>query len=735
MKLNRKLGAAVMSVCMALTNVLPGAAVGLNVTYGEAKFYDIATTAYSRMLKYDKGVVPFADQNGKYGLMDAKGNVTVPCQYDGIQLIGSGIYQIFRYNSEESGYYYYAYDSGIMDYTGKVLLPLGTDFYVTEDRGGYICVSNVNKETWEYTYSYYTLDMKPISQETIDGWEYSSEEAELPFDTSAYDYYWTDYNWETGETFYHVFQGENSTLVDGNGVELFPIGTYDDIERLSNGNYIVDNADGRALLDSNKNVLIPAGTYENIYKNWDDIDTLTILGSRNEQGNYAEGCIDMDTGAVIVPLGYYKEIGNMNSDGYVSVMNYEENYDSNLGRWVRSNIVSTLYKDGQAVKTYNGKMVTTEVYYRDLVFSTDGVYNGVMTMDETVLVPALYHSIAVSANGDLVTAIETEPYSYEFTYGLYNADYQQIFENKYAEMRYLTDSKYRVKDGEYYGVYSSADGSAIIPAKYQDMRVYTYDFIELYDGVFYSMVDLNNKVLASKSLSRFQVFKDLNCSLEESIDDTVYNGMKYDGYTDAILPVCYQTEEGYKTMYINYQTGEVENRVNTYASNINKDATFVYRAENGLYGIAKINNMAHMSPNVFIVNGEKISLDAYALLDQNGNPTNYLKLRDIAYLLNGTQAQFSVGYQDGYILINTGEAYTTTDADMVSLFDTNKPYAVANARIKVDGEVVNIDSIILEDNNGGGYTYCQLVSLGKALGFSVVWDNDARVVRIDSPKL
>ena len=36
----------------------------------------------------------------------------------------------------------------------------------------------------------------------------------------------------------------------------------------------------------------------------------------------------------------------------------------------------------------------------------------------------------------------------------------------------------------------------------------------------------------------------------------------------------------------------------------------------------------------------------YALKDGLGNGTNYIKLRDMAYVLNGTKAQFSVGYDN-----------------------------------------------------------------------------------------
>lgn len=43
------------------------------------------------------------------------------------------------------------------------------------------------------------------------------------------------------------------------------------------------------------------------------------------------------------------------------------------------------------------------------------------------------------------------------------------------------------------------------------------------------------------------------------------------------------------------------------------------------------------------VDGKKITFQTYALKDEKGNETNYVKLRDVASALNGTSAQFHVG--------------------------------------------------------------------------------------------
>lgn len=66
---------------------------------------------------------------------------------------------------------------------------------------------------------------------------------------------------------------------------------------------------------------------------------------------------------------------------------------------------------------------------------------------------------------------------------------------------------------------------------------------------------------------------------------------------------------------------------------------------------------AYASTQAVEVDGKKVEFQMYALKDANGNPTNYVKLRDVAHVLNGTKAQFAVGY-DGSISVTTGTAYT-----------------------------------------------------------------------------
>ena len=130
---------------------------------------------------------------------------------------------------------------------------------------------------------------------------------------------------------------------------------------------------------------------------------------------------------------------------------------------------------------------------------------------------------------------------------------------------------------------------------------------------------------------------------------------------------------------------------------------------------------AYASTQTVTVDGKPVTFYAYALKDANGNDTNYIKLRDVAQILNGSAAQFQVGY-DGSITITTKTAYTPNGSEMVQNFTGNQSYTVSTSPVTVNGQPTNLEAITLTDASGGGYTYFKLRDLGAALGFNVTWN-------------
>ncbi|MEG0756151.1 MAG: hypothetical protein RR450_07125 [Oscillospiraceae bacterium] len=132
-------------------------------------------------------------------------------------------------------------------------------------------------------------------------------------------------------------------------------------------------------------------------------------------------------------------------------------------------------------------------------------------------------------------------------------------------------------------------------------------------------------------------------------------------------------------------------------------------------------HIATAAPQTVLVNGKEVKFDAYALKDENGNMTNYFKVRDIASVLNGTAAQFSVDWKD-HVVLKTKMAYTPSGSEMTTPFTGNQPYVSGFDAIAIDDYFSQLDYLTLTDAKGGGYTYYKLRDLGEHLGFKVDWN-------------
>lgn len=123
-------------------------------------------------------------------------------------------------------------------------------------------------------------------------------------------------------------------------------------------------------------------------------------------------------------------------------------------------------------------------------------------------------------------------------------------------------------------------------------------------------------------------------------------------------------------------------------------------------------------------NGEKIALNGFALTNAVGGVTNYVLLRDIAALLDGTGSQFDVDW-DGVnrlILLRRDSPYLHPNgSEGKQVFTANRPYKLLENPVSLDGAPVKLGGIVLTADNGGGYTYFKLRDLGTACGFTVDW--------------
>jgi hypothetical protein len=134
-----------------------------------------------------------------------------------------------------------------------------------------------------------------------------------------------------------------------------------------------------------------------------------------------------------------------------------------------------------------------------------------------------------------------------------------------------------------------------------------------------------------------------------------------------------------------------------------------------------------------LVNGAAVPFDAYNIDDNN-----YFKLRDLAYILSGTEKQFEVTWDGAAnaITLTSGSSYTAVGGEMAgrsavegAASSGHWAATATTSKIRLDGRAVAFTAY-----NIGGNNYFKLRDLGAAFDFGVDWDGAQNTVVVDTGK-
>ncbi|MBR1660557.1 MAG: 5'-nucleotidase C-terminal domain-containing protein, partial [Oscillospiraceae bacterium] len=119
------------------------------------------------------------------------------------------------------------------------------------------------------------------------------------------------------------------------------------------------------------------------------------------------------------------------------------------------------------------------------------------------------------------------------------------------------------------------------------------------------------------------------------------------------------------------------------------------------------------------VNGTEAEAEHYTVGGED-----YYKLRDIAALLTGTNAQFDVSYDaaSDTVLVTTGTAYAAVGGELVKGADRSAALIPSPHSISVDGSAVSIGAYIVDGTN-----FFRLADLADIIGFTVETDANGAV--------
>jgi hypothetical protein len=124
------------------------------------------------------------------------------------------------------------------------------------------------------------------------------------------------------------------------------------------------------------------------------------------------------------------------------------------------------------------------------------------------------------------------------------------------------------------------------------------------------------------------------------------------------------------------------------------------------------------------VNGEEQSFEAY-----NIDGSNYFKLRDLAFVLNGTNKQFEVGFDSvtNAIALTSNTPYTAAGGEMALGNGQAKQALPAASQIYLDGNELSLTAYNIDGNN-----FFKLVDLMEALNIGVTFDRTTGNIGINT---
>jgi hypothetical protein len=260
---------------------------------------------------------------------------------------------------------------------------------------------------------------------------------------------------------------------------------------------------------------------------------------------------------------------------------------------------------------------------------------------------------------------------------------------------------------------------------------------------FMQVSGLNYTLDLSKAYDKGEEYKDpwYKAASVSRVTITQVNGQAFDPAAVYAVITSNANFNGMDSSYV-FKEAAAENEKSTITTAVVRDVVWQYIDEvlENIVGAAytepqgriTITGAPEAKPAVQL-SSQKLSVDGaeQAAEVYNIDGFNFFMLRDMAALLNGTKAQFSVGYDEETrtVVIVTGEGYDEAQPDDPAAGTDKSDTAVRSGqRIQVDG--AEIDDMTVY--NIGGNNFFKLQELGEKLGFGVAYDAETRTMLVTS---
>ena len=123
-----------------------------------------------------------------------------------------------------------------------------------------------------------------------------------------------------------------------------------------------------------------------------------------------------------------------------------------------------------------------------------------------------------------------------------------------------------------------------------------------------------------------------------------------------------------------------------------------------------------------LIDGQPVAFQAFNI---RGN--NFFRIRDLAFALNGTPAQFALGWDGASqaITITRGVPYVPIGGEMAIVDTGTRRATPTSANIFLDGRLIRPTAYNIDGSN-----FFMLADLADEMGFVVEWDGVARTISV-----
>lgn len=258
--------------------------------------------------------------------------------------------------------------------------------------------------------------------------------------------------------------------------------------------------------------------------------------------------------------------------------------------------------------------------------------------------------------------------------------------------------------------FKNSSGKEVVEAKYDGVNKFVNGYIPVKSNNLWGFMDDNGKVVVPIIYKGVASFKD---GYAPAIKDSKW-GMVNTLGEEAI---------SFKYDELFYFDGEGN-------ANAKKDGKWgkIDKTENivvpFMYDAADRTTKYTQNISKIILDGVEVEFSAYQIHDNN-----YIKIRDIAKAIDGSEKQFEVSWNKDKAMIDliSGESYTAIGGELEKNNKKAKNLRFNQSLIAKDGQ-----NIVLKGYNIDNSNYFKLRDIAKEFNIGLTWNQETKTIEIDT---